>query len=125
LHRGRPASSCAGAHGALEIVAENCTAVHLLVKVLDMNPKDLGAHVLQALAQAQSEGGTASLDTLTQALRVRRGDVRRTVSQLHREGFVDALRMRLTLAGFALGRTYLGQALPPLRRPKLVEVAAA
>jgi DNA-binding IclR family transcriptional regulator len=93
-----------------------------------MNTKELGAHVLQALAQAQCEGEVVSLDTLVQTLRVRRVDVRRTVSQLHREGYVDALRMRLTLPGFALGRAYLGEALPPLRRVKsdcLAEIAAA
>jgi DNA-binding IclR family transcriptional regulator len=102
--------------GAKKIIAENCTAVHLLAKVLAMNATELSAHVLSVLARAQSEGSTASLDTLTQELRVRRGDVRRTVTLLHRQGFVDALRMRLTLQGFALGRAYLSQALPPLRR---------
>jgi DNA-binding IclR family transcriptional regulator len=81
-----------------------------------MNAQTLSAHVLQALAQAQSEGRRASLETLAEELRVRRGDIRRTVTLLHRQGFVDALRMRLTLAGFALGRAYLGQTLPPLRR---------
>jgi DNA-binding IclR family transcriptional regulator len=87
--------------------------------------KALFPHVLQALAHAQSEGRPSSLETLTQELRVRRGDVRRTVTLLHRQGFVDALRMRLTLAGFALGRAYLGQTLPPLRRVKAAQSAAA
>ncbi len=90
-----------------------------------MNAQALSAHVLQALARAQSEGRAASLETLTQELGVRRGDVRRTVTLLHRQGFADALRMRLTLAGFALGHAYLGRALPPLRRAKLAEVVAA
>jgi DNA-binding IclR family transcriptional regulator len=90
-----------------------------------MNAQTLSAYVLQALAQAQSEGRTSSLETLTDALRVRRGDVRRTVTLLHRQGFVDALHMRLTLAGFALGRAYMGQTLPPLRvqKPALSLVA--
>lgn len=90
-----------------------------------MNAQELSSHVLQALAQAQSEGRASSLDTLTEALRVRRGDIRRTITLLHRQGFVDALRMRLTLGGFALGRAYMGQALPPLRRVKVAEVCAA
>jgi DNA-binding IclR family transcriptional regulator len=90
-----------------------------------MNAQELAAHVLQALARAQSEGRSSSLATLTDELRVRRGDVRRTVTLLHRQGYVDALRMRLTLAGFALGRGYLGQTLPPLRRPKLAAISAA
>jgi DNA-binding IclR family transcriptional regulator len=90
-----------------------------------MNAHTLSAHVLQALAQAQSEGRRASLDTLTEALRVRRGDVRRVVTLLHRQGFVDALRMRLTLTGFALGRAYLGQTLPALRQAAEAQVVAA
>jgi DNA-binding IclR family transcriptional regulator len=90
-----------------------------------MNAQALSAHVLQALANAQTEGRPASLETLTQELRVRRGDVRRVVTLLHRQGFVDALRMRLTLPGFALGRAYLARALPPLRSAKLAETAAA
>jgi DNA-binding IclR family transcriptional regulator len=90
-----------------------------------MHAQELSAHVLQALAHAQSEGRTSSLDTLVEALHVRRGDVRRTITLLHRQGFVDALRMRLTLPGFALGRAYLGQTLPPLRRPTVAEVCAA
>jgi hypothetical protein len=110
-----------------KIVAENCTVVHLHVRVAIMNANALPAYVLQALAQAQSEGRKMSLETLTEALRVRRGDVRRAVSLLHRQGFVDALRMRLTLPGFALGRAYLGQVLPPLRRSAggAAETAAA
>jgi DNA-binding IclR family transcriptional regulator len=90
-----------------------------------MNAQELAAHVLQALALAQSEGRSSSLATLTDELRVRRGDVRRTITLLHREGYVDALRMRLTLTGFALGRAYLGQTLPPLRRPKTAAICAA
>jgi DNA-binding IclR family transcriptional regulator len=90
-----------------------------------MNAQALSAHVLQALADAQTKGRAASLETLTQALGVRRGDVRRTVTLLHRQGFVDALRMRLTLSGFALGRAYMGRKLPPLRRAKVAEIVAA
>ncbi len=92
-----------------------------------MNAHALSTHVLQALAQAQSDGRRVSLESLTETLRVRRGDVRRVVSLLHRQGFVDALRMRLTLQGFALGRAYLGQELPALRpsASARAEVAAA
>jgi DNA-binding IclR family transcriptional regulator len=107
------------------IVAENCTAVHPASKVAAMDAHELSAHVLQALAQAQSEGRASSLDTLVDTLRVRRGDVRRTITLLHRQGYVDAMRMRLTLPGFALGRAYMGTKLPALRRPKLAQVSAA
>jgi DNA-binding IclR family transcriptional regulator len=90
-----------------------------------MNTQALSAHVLHALSQAQVEGRRHDLQTLTQELKVRRGDIRRVVSALHREGYVDALRMRPTLAGFALGRTYASQPLPELRKPRLAIVAAA
>lgn len=90
-----------------------------------MNTQALSAHVLRALAVAQIEGRRLDLDTLTQEIRVRRGDVRRVVSALHQEGYLDALRMRLTLMGFALGRSYIGGALPELRRPRLAAVVAA
>ena len=90
-----------------------------------MDAHELSAHVLQALAHAQSEGKTSSLDTLVETLRVRRGDVRRTLTLLHHQGYVDVIRMRLTLPGFALGRAYMGTKLPALRRPKLAQVSAA
>jgi hypothetical protein len=108
-----------------KIVAENCTAVHLLGKVAPMNAQALAAHVLHALAQAQIEGRRQDLETLVQELKVRRGDIRRTVTALHREGYVDALHMRLTLKGFAVGRALTGEALPALRRPKIAAIAAA
>jgi DNA-binding IclR family transcriptional regulator len=90
-----------------------------------MNARTLYPHVLQALAQAQTEGQASSLETLTEALRVRRTDIRRTVTLLHRQGYVDALRMRLTLEGFAIGRAYLGATLPPLRQAAPLAAAAA
>ena len=79
----------------------------------------LAAHVLRTLADAQVEGRRMDLDTLADELgvetddastqegvrvkKLRREDVRAAVSQLDSEGFVDASRMRLTLAGFAMG----------------------
>jgi hypothetical protein len=90
-----------------------------------MNFQDLALHVLHALAQAQIEGRRVNLETLTTDLRVRRGDVRKTVTALDREGYVDALRMRPTLRGFAVGRSLQAEDLPVLRRPRLTLVAAA
>jgi hypothetical protein len=81
-----------------------------------MTPNDLFPHVLQVLARAQRDQRTSSLDTLVDALQVRRGDVRRAVSALHREGLVDALRMRLSLRGFAIGTALIDRKLPTLRR---------
>lgn len=90
-----------------------------------MTPQILAPYVLSALATAQVEGRLSNLETLVDALKVRRADVRKTVSSLHREGLVDVRTMRLSLAGFALGSTYAAEALPPLRRPKLTLVVAA
>lgn len=89
-----------------------------------LSKEALAAHVLQALARARLEGRSSNLETLTQELGVRRGDVRRTITLLHHQGFVDALRTRLTLAGFALGRAYLERGLPPLRREAAATAAA-
>ena len=90
-----------------------------------MNMQALSAHVLAALALAQIEGRRLDLEALTALLHVRRGDVRRAVSALHREGFVDALRMRPTMLGFALGRSYARKPLPELRPQPAAAVAAA
>lgn len=90
-----------------------------------MNTQALSAHVLHTLAQAQLQGRASNLETLTEALQVRRGDVRRCVTLLDREGYVDALRMRLTLPGFAIGRALEAEALPALRQPRLRLVVAA
>ena len=90
-----------------------------------MNSKDLAVHLLKALFVLQSEGAVVSLETLTEALRVRRTDVRRAVSALHREGILDALRMRLTMRGLALGAALAGAQLRPLRRAPLRAASAA
>lgn len=89
-----------------------------------MNPRKLAPYVLQALARYQARGRLANLQTLVDEIGVRRGDVRRTVSALHREGYVDALRMRLTMSGFALGLALAKVELPPLRAERLAVAAA-
>ena len=91
----------------------------------------LAAHVLREMAQAQVDGRRLDLDGLADVLgveaddaplhdgirarRLRREDVRAIVSQLDREGFVDASRMRLTLAGFAMGTSLAPRKVMPLR----------
>ena len=80
-----------------------------------MNVRTLSMHVLRALAHAQTEGERATLDTLVDQLKVRRHDVRAVVTALHQQGLVDAIHMRLTLQGFAVGRSLLTQELPALR----------
>ena len=52
-------------------------------------------------------------------------EVRAMVTQLDREGFVDARRMRLTLAGLALAASLAGKRLPALRPAAAVRARAA
>ncbi len=80
-----------------------------------MNIRTLSMHILQAVAAAQTEDRRSNLETLRDELEVRRTDIRAAVSQLHREGMLDALTMRLTLQGFAIGQALSGAELPPLR----------
>lgn len=80
-----------------------------------MNTRTLSMHILRALADAQTEGRRESLETLVEQVQVRRRDVRAAVTGLHQQGLVDAIHMRLTLQGFAVGRALLAQELPALR----------
>ena len=89
-----------------------------------MNPHDLSTHVLATLATAQFQDEIVTLETLVERIQARRADVRRTVSSLHRAGWVDALRMRLTLAGFAAGHALAAAPMRPLRRPRMAIAAA-
>lgn len=89
-----------------------------------MTEQHLALHVLQALATAQREGRAASLQTLVDELQVRRGDVRSVVGSLHERGLVDALRMKLTLRGFAIGAALAGAKLKPLRAKQASSIAA-
>lgn len=93
----------------------------------------LAAHVLRALADAQAAGHRIDLARLCEVLGVdesaparegvrektlRREDVRAAITRLDTEGFVDAARMRLTFAGFALGTALLPRKVMPLRLVK-------
>lgn len=77
----------------------------------------LAIHVLCEMTTRQQRGERALLDDIARAVGVRRTDVRRVISQLHRQGFVDAGRMRVTLAGFAIGLSLAGQELGPVLKP--------
>lgn len=70
-----------------------------------LSAKLIAPRILRALAAAQlaAPRHALTLDTLVRELELPRADVRRVVSDLHREGHLDALRMRLTASGFALG----------------------
>jgi DNA-binding IclR family transcriptional regulator len=89
-----------------------------------MTSRKLAPYVLQTIARHQLGGRLLTLQTLVDELGVRRTDLRKTVTALHRQGLVDAMRMRLTLTGLVLGTALLRNDLPPLRRPR-VAVAAA
>lgn len=90
-----------------------------------MTPRKLAPYVLQTLARLQVRGRVACLQDLVDAIPVRRGDLRRTVNALHSQGYVDALRMRLTLPGFVIGARLLSVELPPVRAMAPAAVAAA
>lgn len=89
-----------------------------------IDSKALAAHVLVVLAHARGRRVTTTQD-LADAIGVRREDVRDTLTRLHREGFVDATKNRLTLNGLALAATLDGCKLPSLRRAAVRAVVAA
>ena len=89
-----------------------------------MTPKSLAPYVLKLMTEYQRQGRLCSLDDLVQEIKVRRADIRRTVSALHHEGYVDALRMRPTLEGFAIGTALRNANLPDLRAVTQKRVAA-
>ena len=76
----------------------------------------LAIHVMKRLTIAQTQGRLLSLQDLSTELGVRKADVRQTITALHREGWVDALRLRLTLAGFAVGASLADASLVAVRR---------
>jgi Mn-dependent DtxR family transcriptional regulator len=79
--------------------------------------QSLAEHILRAMSLAQREGRRVDLEGLTAELGARRGDVRGTLSALHRQGLVDVTKMSLTLAGFALGARFASRPASPLRTP--------
>ncbi|MBK8259482.1 MAG: hypothetical protein IPK82_43350 [Polyangiaceae bacterium] len=90
-----------------------------------MNRKTIAAYVLRALAQAQMDGKVVTLAALTSELQVRKSDVRSVVTALHDQGYVDALRMKLSWQGFAIGSALIGATLPELRPQKHLTLVAA
>jgi DNA-binding IclR family transcriptional regulator len=63
----------------------------------------------------QRAGRAFTLDTLAKRIGLRREDVRAVLSRLHERGYVDVLRMRVTLAGFAIGAGLAGANIEALR----------
>ena len=77
-------------------------------------PEAIAIHVMREMTSAQADGRRITALDLAEALHVRRADVRSVVSELHRQGLVDAMRMRVTLAGFAYARAMTEAA--PIRK---------
>jgi hypothetical protein len=80
-----------------------------------MEPQTLTPYILQVLARHQLNGRRVHLQTVVDELRVRRGDVRRTISTLYQQGHLDLLSLRLTMSGFTIGVSLLESGLPELR----------
>jgi DNA-binding IclR family transcriptional regulator len=79
-----------------------------------MNTTTLAPYILQALARYQLKDRRVTLQTLVDDLAIGRADLRRAVTALDQAGYVDAIRMRLTMEGFALGMALQERDLPPL-----------
>ena len=90
-----------------------------------MNRNDLALHLLFHLGQQHKAGRRPNLQELVSLVKVRRGDVRATLTILHRQGLYDVLRCRLTLGGFAIGVAQRAEELPELRPAKQLVVKAA
>ncbi len=80
----------------------------------------LAIHVMRELTRAQGEGEVLSLEELANKLEVRKADVRTVVSALHQAGFVDALRLRVTMMGLAIGATTSAATLRAARQERAV-----
>ena len=90
-----------------------------------MNAEIIARHVLRALASAQVRGIVVDLSWLASEVPVRRRDLRSAVTQLDHAGLVDALRMRLSMRGFAIGFALQSAQPPALRAPKQSITVAA
>lgn len=84
----------------------------------------LAEHLLSELARDHLRDVRSNLDSLCATIAVRREDVRSTLTQLHQAGYLDVLRMRLTLAGFALGCSLLDQPVRAVRTRNRKSIAA-
>jgi hypothetical protein len=81
----------------------------------------LAAHVLRAIARPRAR--VVSVDDVARTVGARRVDVRRIVTRLHEEGYVDALRMRPTLAGLAVATSLRSCKLRDVRSEPEIRVA--
>jgi hypothetical protein len=82
-------------------------------------------HLLRAIAKAAARGRATDLEALAADIGVRKVDCRAALSTLHRQGYVDVLRMRPTLQGFALGASIRNATLEPVRGAAVAATRAA
>jgi hypothetical protein len=89
--------------------------------IASLDTKAIAAHIVVMLAHAQELGRPVRLDELATEIGVRKAEVREVVTRLHAEGHVDALRLRLTMSGFALAASLAGC---KLREPRHADACA-
>lgn len=89
-----------------------------------MNQSLVALHLLKSLAVAQARGRVVTLETLCEGLGLRRAEARAALSSLHREGYVDVGRMKLSLSGLAIASGLARTRLAPLRPARLAVAAA-
>lgn len=89
---------------------------------IEFDTHALAAHVLRAIARPRAR--VVTVDEVAKTVGARRGDVRAVVSQLHAEGFVDALRMRPTMAGLAVATSLRSCKLKDVRSESHIPAAA-
>ena len=83
----------------------------------------LAAHVLRAIARPRAR--VVNVDDVARTVGARRSDVREIVTRLHEEGYVDALRMRPTLAGLAVATSLRQCKLKDVRSESQIPAAPA
>lgn len=72
-------------------------------------------HLVRAIVRAAHEARSTNLEELAGEIGVRKADCRAALTTLHRQGYVDVLRMRPTFEGFALGAALQEAELRPAR----------
>jgi hypothetical protein len=84
----------------------------------------LAEQLLATMTRDHLADRRSDLDSLCGGVDVRRADVRSTLTALHHAGYLDVLRMRLTLAGFAAGMSLIDQPVRAIRRTNRKSIAA-
>lgn len=84
----------------------------------------LAEHLLRTIARDHLADRRSDLDGLCASVDARREDVRSTLTALHHAGYLDVLRMRLTLAGFAAGMSLLDLPARAIRSTNRKSIAA-